>query len=174
VRLIDFLILLLQTHASTLQRLAALLGEEDLLRLLEDVGDHAEPLPEHSNIELEWFESGHFSVEAVRFRPIYGELEGAVHELKLPAFLEFYLWSYPYYRRLIESSIDLKSRIRGPSHPAATFLVEDALAYAKRWVKQLPVAPELAIQVEKTALMPWVRFRSEFLKKVGKRPMMPL
>ncbi|HLE01393.1 MAG TPA: hypothetical protein VJB59_14110, partial [Bdellovibrionota bacterium] len=85
--------------------------------------------------------------------------------------LEFHLWAYPHYRAFVESPIDLNSRIPGPGTDTASVLVEEAVAQAKRCVKQLPIPPELWLQTERAAEIPWLRFRTTVLKRVGRRPM---
>jgi hypothetical protein len=165
VKLIDFLISLLQTHAQTLKRLAALLGEEDFLDLLETAGEN-EPTSEFQfHLNSNWFEAP----TSKTHRQAYGELEGAVRDLNLPAVLEFHLWAYPFYRSFIESSINLRSRIKTQDSAGET-LVLTAVENARFWVRQLPIPPEFSRQVEQAALTPWVRFRSETLRKLGKRP----
>ncbi|OFZ83668.1 MAG: hypothetical protein A2603_16590 [Bdellovibrionales bacterium RIFOXYD1_FULL_55_31] len=167
VRLVDFLICLLEAHAQTLQRLAALYGEDVLFEILEQAGDSPQA---RSQID-----SSLFSQTSVRGVGVsgsaYAELESAVHGFKLPAVLEFHLWAYPHYRAFVESPIDLNSRIPGPGTDTASVLVEEAVAQAKRWVKQLPIPPELGQQTERAAEIPWLRFRTTVLKRVGRRPM---
>lgn len=171
MRLVDFLILLLQAQAQTLQRLAALFGEENLVEILESAGDEppgreeglaAGGFPELAR--MRWLDepapgSGAFP---------YAELEGTVHELGLSAVLEFHLWAYPSYRSFIESPLDLNSRVRAD---AASVLIQETLAQAQAWVKKLPVAPEAGLRAERAAKVAWLKFRAEVLKRVGRRPL---
>jgi hypothetical protein len=98
----------------------------------------------------------------------YQELEGAIHEFQLPAILEFHLWAYPYYRAFIESEMDLSSKLL-PSSSA--YLIEEAMTQAKEWIKKLPIPPAVSVQSEAAAGLPWIRFRTQVLKKLGIRPM---
>lgn len=167
----DFLIALLQTHAQTLQRLAALLGEETLLELLESM----EATPEHNDKQcnkVEWIESTRS--QSISGASPYVELEHAVHELNLPAMLEFHVWAYPHYRAFIESSLDLSARIRSQGSEAGQALVQEAVLQAQQWVRKLPLPPSLAAQAERAAEIPWIRFRSMVLKRIGKRPLGPV
>jgi hypothetical protein len=178
VRLVEFLIAILEAHAETLKRLAALFGEENLIQLLEMAGDEPEERnekPSHSPpIRL---------VHASYFDPpspfsatdsTYAELEGAVREMNLPAFLEFHLWAYPHYRAFIESPIDLNSRIPGPGGEAGGALVDEAVTQAEAWVKSLPMSDLVRDQASRAAHVPWLKFRTQVLKRIGKRPMGPV
>ncbi|MBC7693792.1 MAG: hypothetical protein H7222_18645 [Methylotenera sp.] len=173
MRLVDFLILLLEAHAQTLQRLAALFGEERLLELLEDAtelpdfGESVQFKP--SEIQAKWLEPSVSEINALA----YAELEGAVLDFNLPAILEFHLWAYPHYRAFIESPLDLSSRIRGPGGDAGSVLVGEALAHAEAWIQALHIPPAISQQAERAAQIPWLRFRTSVLKRIGKRPLGP-
>lgn len=167
MRLVEFLILLLTAHAETLRRLAALLGEERFLHILEDAGDLPSPDVE-TQAKPTSFDRPCPMASA---SSAYQELEGAVREMHLPEPLEFHLWAYPHYRAFIESPIDLNSRIPGSSSDAGLALVEEAVAQAAAWVQRLPLPPQIGHQVERAAQVPWLRFRTTVLNRIGKRPM---
>jgi hypothetical protein len=175
MRVVEFLIQLLQAHAMTLQRLAALLGEERLIELLERAGDDegddeqgaTEPGPGRAEvipIRPEWLTAP----TAQREASAYSELESAVGELQLAPMLEFHVWAYPHYRAFIESPLDLNSRIKGE---ACLALVQEAVLQAEAWMKRLPLPPAVALQSERAAQVPWVRFRTEVLRRAGQRPL---
>lgn len=173
MRIVEFLIAILEGHAETLKRLAALLGEENLITLLEMAGDEDEapkPAENATVIPLHDFESPRAGSPSAP----YAELEGAVHEMNLPAVLEFHLWAYPHYRAFIESPLDLNSRIPGPGTEVGSILVEEAVAQAEAWAKKLPVSEAVTQQVLRTAHVPWLRFRTNVLKRIGKRPLGPV
>ncbi|OFZ21957.1 MAG: hypothetical protein A2X94_15995 [Bdellovibrionales bacterium GWB1_55_8] len=171
VRLVDFLILLLETHAQALQRLAALFGEDILIEMIErSEEDESQPKPVPPP-------AGSFVRPKVRgihtASSAYSELESAVRDMKLPSVLEFYLWAYPHYRAFIESPLDLNSRIQsvpGSEPDASTALVDEAIAQAQAWVRKLPITPEFSVQAERAVHAPWVRFRTTVLTRIGKRP----
>ena len=169
LRLGEFLTLILLTHAQTLKRLAAFFGEEEFLQLLEKAGDNEAPRTHPFALQPEWFESHSTPTGAG-----YAELEGAVLELNLPPVLEFHVWAYPFYRKLIESRFELSDVIRTRDPDAVKILVEEASLQARDWVRQLPIHPELSDQAERIALNPWIRFRAEALKKAGKHPVVSL
>jgi hypothetical protein len=162
VRLVQFLILVLETHAQSLQRLAAFFGEEVLFELLEMQEDEPRRLPVNK---------GYFkpAVEKGVSGQAYGELESAVRAMKLHPVLEFHVWAYPFYRSYIESEIDLNSMAE-----TGTAIVDEAIAEAKNWIHQLPLPPAFAAQAERAAEIPWVKFRANALKKIGKRPLGPV
>jgi hypothetical protein len=170
MRLVDFLIHLLRTQSQTLQRLAALFGEEALLEILENAGEILEEKLQSPSIPPRWFQPPSPGEKS----SAYQELEGSVHELNLSAVLEFHLWAYPFYRTLIESSYDLNSKIRNEGNNAGEELVELAVSQAQTWVKLLPLRPEVSRRAERAAAIPWLRFRSEVLKKIGVRPIASL
>lgn len=211
MRLVEFLVHLLEAHAQTLQRLAALFGEERLLEMLETAGEKADearwsgsdappppPPLENPNDDRHPFDSTILALKRPRVSPIenekigtwpvdwfevspsrvsgstYAELEGAVQEMNLPEFLEFYLWAYPHYRAFIESPLDLDSRIRGAGSDAGLALVEEAMAQAEQWIRSLPIPPAISQQAERAAQIPWLRFRANVLKRIGKRPLGPV
>lgn len=169
MRLVDFLILMLEAHARTLQRLGALLGEDVLVELLEQAGENASEDEACPALGARWFSGASSGSPAAA----YAELESTVHEFKLPAMLEFHVWAYPHYRAFIESPLELGSRLatdaRGPD--ATTALVDEAVEQARAWLKKLPIPLDIWRQAETAASVPWVRFRTEALKKAGKRPL---
>ncbi len=172
---VEFMILVLTTQTHVLQRLAAFFGEEQLLEILESVDDF--PAPKEStrtqslfSLQKNWFIPA--PLQVTKTSP-YTELEGSVRELNLPATLEFHLWAYPFYRTLIESSLDLKMTFN-PKKQGGEALVKEALYQAKTWIHALPIHPAHAAQVQTLGMTPWVRFQSEVLKKTGGRPLNPL
>jgi hypothetical protein len=177
MRLVDFLVLLLSAHAETLKRLGAFFGEEALIALLEDAGESfddrklagLEPpkFAQTAVASITWIDSPtpHTNANA------YAELEGTVHELALPEILEFHLWAYPHYRAFIESAIDLNARLDPGSKESGTELIDEAFAAAEAWVKSLSIPPSVAGPAFKAAQIPWIRFRTEALKKMGRRPL---
>lgn len=165
MKLVQFLIHLLTTQAETLQRLAAFFGEEELLQMLEAAGE-SELLDETSPpLISNWF----IPPKGTDSTSVYSQLEYCVRDTQLPAVLQFHLWAYPFYRSFIESALDLKSTIKDTDGNPES-LVNEAVSQAQIWIKCLPIHPELSTQAERIALVPWLRFRSEVLKKIGKRP----
>ncbi len=175
MRLVDFLVHLLQTQADTLKRLAAFFGEEALLQMLETAGDIEHP-PSSFQLHREWFEANPPNPVLVRSdsNASHQKLEGSVTEFKLPAFLEFHLWAYPFYRHLIEGSIDLHAKFKHSSQDSIEALVEEALKESKKWIQNLPIPPSVSQAAERAAWIPWLKFRANVLTQVGKRPIAPV
>ena len=166
-----FLIQILRTHAITLQHLAAYFGEEALFELLEQSAenhDEDRDLNPEFHLDLNWFYLPKPSLSQG-----YAEIEGSVLDLKLPEVLQFHLWAYPFYRKFVESSLDLKSSIQKDSG-AIEILVEEAIHEAQVWIKRLPLPLPLSQHAQRIAHTPWIRFRAEVLKKSGKRPFQSL
>lgn len=168
LRLVDYLIALLQAQAQTLQRLAALFGEEVLLEMLEIAGDDETPKLDRKEESLE-FSTLFDPVPGEPDGSTYRELESSVHELKLSPVLEFHLWAYPTYREFIEASHDLRGRVRVNSGATAV-LVEYAIRRAEDWLQTLPIPPEHSQQARRAMQVPWLRFRTELFKRVGQKP----
>jgi hypothetical protein len=103
----------------------------------------------------------------------YAELAAAVHDCQLPAPLEFHVWAYPHYRAFIESAIDLDSVVTAQGE-AGVALVDEAWARAREWVRGLPMQPDLGKRAEKVAEVPWLRFRTRVLERIGKRRLGPV
>ncbi len=171
MKLVDFLILVLVTHADTLQRLSALLEEENLLELMEQAGENPKYAVQTFELNPVWFSSPILSVVGDSSSP-YTRLKGSIQELRLSPVLEFHLWAYPFYRMFIESALDLDSTIKGGD--AGTALVEAATSQAELWIRTLPIKPEMGLVAERVSHIPWLKFRTEILKRVGKRPMGPV
>ncbi len=173
MRLVDFLILLLSAHAETLKRLAAFFGEDVFTEMLEDSGETIDKaLPprkytEKAGAALIWIDLNSPRTNA----NAYAELEGSVHEFDLPEVLEFHLWAYPHYRAFIESAVDLNARMAPGGGTSGTALIEEACIQAEAWAHALPIPPAVAAAAHKAALVPWIRFRTEALKKMGRRPL---
>lgn len=177
MRLVDFLVLLLNAQAETLKRLGAFFGEEILVAMLEDAG---ESFDDRRLAGLEPAKFASTSVASVTWiaaptphtnANAYAELEGTVRELDLPEVLEFHLWAYPHYRAFIESAVDLDARLPAGGGESGTALIEEAVSSAEAWVKALPIPPAIAAAAYKAAQVPWLRFRTEALKKMGRRPL---
>ena len=160
--LLDFLILILDAHAQSLKRLAALFGEALLIEILEnsdETGNENSPL---MLLDPTWFDEN-----AALGMASYAQLEGAVREFDIPETLEFYLWAYPMYRAFIESPLELGTRL---SNRTVLSLADRAVSEADLWMKNLRIAPEFRKQAESAAQVPWIRFRTDFLKRSGLRP----
>jgi hypothetical protein len=161
VRLVDFLITLLEAQAQTLQRLAALFGEDLLMEMLENAPEYEEKPEVHAK---GFIPSPDTSAN-------YAELEGAVREFSLPAVLQFHLWAYPHYRAFIESELELSDRVDPKNPEAVVGLADEAIRQAEVWLKNLPIAPEFFKQAHSAAQLPWIKFRAQLLKKAGQRPL---
>jgi hypothetical protein len=164
----------LMSQAQTLKRLAALFGEEALLELLEQGDEDDTVSSEGEDLGIDWKECFERPTSASRGRApsegnAYQSLEGVVQEAELPAVLEFHLWAFPPYRALIESPQGLDARVK--QGPAALTLVDALVRAADQWIKKLPIAPALAPRAEQAAQVPWLRFRTEVLKRLGQRPL---
>ena len=168
-RLVDFLTAVLRTHAESLNRLAALFGEDIVLDMLENTPE-LDPSPEQVTA---W--EGLFS----RFAPLptsgplgdpdaaYRRLESEVHSQKMAEFLEFHVWTFPFYRVFAESALDLRAPVLHAE--AAAELTEAAVLAARAWRERLPIAEEFRARADSAMSLPWIRFRTELMDRFGTR-----
>ena len=159
--LVEFLIAILEAHAQTLQRLAALFGEDIVIDLLENAPE-GEPELLLPSIQEDWFEP------ETEGRNHYAQLEGAVKEFNLASVFEFHLWAYPYYRAFIEGPLELSDRL---PEKRVSAIADEAIAHAERWLERLPIADEFRPRARSAAQLPWIRFRAHLLKSTGQRPL---
>ncbi len=169
LRIVDLLTALLTAHAETLVRLSALLGEEELLGLLDEFED---PVPEDGlKVSLEWNE-GSVEVlprgETLPHSP-YALLEGTVRELGLPAFLEFYLWAFPPYRFFVEGSTPLDARFTEAGAASLDRLTRALMEDGLQWVRNLRVPSSVSRELEQSQKSPWLKFRSSVMDRAGAR-----
>lgn len=167
MRLVDYLIFLLKAQAETLRNLHDLFGERVFLAILENAGEREKVQSQDEEKKPIWLPcactpSG---------QSPYEELQDAVRDFKLPEVLEFYLWAYPHYRMFIESSLDLNSCLEGSNLELATALVDDAIKHGHAWIDQLPLPPEFKTKAMGEAKGPWLKFRTDVLKIIGRRPL---
>jgi hypothetical protein len=181
VRLAEFLAQILATHGEVLLRLAALIGEEELLELLEkaeELHPADDTLDEFERWDA-WLKERLVTSPGESAPQAMAEIQSTVSSLDLPEVLEFYVWAYPGYRAYVETSAGLAMRIprQGPTgapSESGLQLTEDAVSRAKAWFRRLPLPPQIVATAERAAEVPWLRFRSEVLKRVGRRPLGPV
>lgn len=177
VRYIDLIMAVLKAHGETLVGLAALLGEEDLVAILEMAGETLPDSPIRGLLsELALGADARGSGAGPVPQPDrrgrgspYVEIETSVRELRLPATLEFYVWTYPHYRALIESAHDLESRFLNTSNGEQINLIEELVRQARQWIRALPLPPTESLKAEKLVESCWLRFRSSLLPRLGAR-----
>lgn len=170
MQLSEFLVHLLEAHAQSLSRLAAFFGEEEFVEMLENA-DEGRLQSLDSRFPLELLLETADPRSGASQGSAYQRLEGAVQGFGLPATLEFHLWAYPFYRILIEGTADLTSQLRDQDEATVAGLVSETVEQAAAWIKSLPVPPSVSPAAESAAQIPWVRFRTTVLKKVGHRPL---
>ncbi len=182
MRLAEFLAEILTAHGQVLLRLAALLGEERLLDLLERA-EELYPLADEDAETFsrweQWLRSMLVTSPGDTSPQAMAEIQSAVNALNLPEVLEFYVWAYPTYRAYVETGIELWRRIPRMSATGAPSenglqLTDNALERAREWFKRLPLPSEIGLAAERAAEIPWLRFRAEVLKRVGRRPLGPV
>ncbi len=167
MRLFEFLTLLLQATGQILQDLATLFGENVLVQLLEDNPKHPGEAKMRFQLDPQWFDPAPETTLNKNDGSAYLVIEEAVKKIGLSSILEFHLWSYPFYRILIESSIDLRSEIKNGNPIIGKLLIQEALEQSEKWIYPICQAAEFTQQVEPILMAAGLRFRSEVLKKMG-------
>ncbi len=175
MRVSDFLIEILSAHAQTLTRLAALLGEESLMEVLEKSGEQptvpAADLSPLLDLLEKSLEPPPPKITLHRSGSTYLKIKSSVDGMNLPEILEFYVWSYLPYRLIIESPVDLDRKFATSSEPQTAFaptLLSQVMICANHWVRNLPLPPDLSKQAEQAARIPWLKFRMDLLRALGK------
>lgn len=172
MRLYEFLAFTLEAHGQTLRVLADFLGEDTLLEILEQAGDLASDPDGVVKPVLGEGEMPFFPEKKEGYRPIlggfspYGFIEGTVREQALPEVLEFHLWSYPGYRKFVESKLALETVFDG-AH--AEEVIRRAREAELEWFRSLPIQTPVSVALEKTLAQPWLRFRTQVLQRCGIR-----
>lgn len=167
MRLVEFLITLLEAQAQTLIRLAAIFGEDALIELMEHVGDQDDETPALDPMPKLRPSAKRTSGEAAA----YAEIDDAISHCGLPPPLRFYLWAFPPYRMFIETPLDLDSQIPLDQDRTGERIVTQAVDAAHSWLARLPIPPTMKAQVDTAVAVPWVRFRSTVLARIGHRPL---
>ena len=169
MRVVEYVIRMMEAHGQTLLGLSALFGDEIVIEILDRATEKREADPSRYPAPAAHLPLAHAPIALRPTGSAYGELESAVRAMNLSPFLKFYLWAYPHYRSFVESAIDLDAEIRDVE--LAMRLADEAVEYARNWVRSLPLEPDFSTKIEKAAEMPWVRFRADVLAQYGRRPL---
>lgn len=167
-RWVDFLVLVLGAHGAVLQKLSESMGEDVLVEIFENIETFSEP--ESKSLQSGFWEngSGQTPQALLRGENPYEWIEINVRKFSLPPRLEFYLWSYPYYRTLIESSCPLYFPLA--SHPdVSKDLINEALAAYELWIKDLCLPEKVEILVSRLGAPVWKEFETLILRPLTLR-----
>jgi len=168
---VDFIGEFLSAHAHALQRLAALMSEGVLIKLLEE--EHTMP-PSNAVLEhcLTIWENPAQDIVTGDGESPYLSLNEWIATYKLPAFLEFHVWSYPPYRTIIEGALTLDAHSKKDISPRAYEKLFDlSRAEAQAWVKAQKLDEPLLSAAIQTVDFAWLRFRTQMLKRLGINPL---
>lgn len=173
LKFIDLILAVLKSHGESLRELSHVLGEEETAAILELAGDAMPESPMRDLIRELPLKPAPSTAPADRLLKStpYLQIETAVREMRLPATLEFYVWTYPHYRALIESSVDLDAKFSSVPDRAQVNLIEEFVRQARAWVRILPMPPTEALKAEKAVESCWIRFRANVLPRLGAKAM---
>ncbi|MCC7440407.1 MAG: hypothetical protein IT285_02170 [Bdellovibrionales bacterium] len=169
MRLVDFLVLVLQAHGRLLVDLKEIFGADLLLRILAN----------YKPTELALQGSKLWELFPLKPRSSHSPfpfetLEKPVKEMRLNEDLEFFVWAYPYYRTFVESNVDLNETLPFQDQQVVLALAEEATSMARAWAEAVPLPPEaeseLRSRAQEASRQHWVRFRSELFKRNGQSP----
>lgn len=172
MRLYEFLAFILEAHGQTLRALSEFMCEDTCLEILEQAGDLNSDSDGVVRPALAAGETPFFPEKKEGYRPIlggfspYGFIEGTVRELGLPEVLEFHLWSYPGYRKFVESKLPLETVFDG-AH--AEEVIREAREAELAWFRSLPIQIPVSVELEKMLAQPWLRFRTQVMQRCGIR-----
>lgn len=162
----DFLGEFLSAHADALGRLAEFMSEDILVELLEDERPHTPNPALKKIIDQIWDPTviGEFGNSP------YQKLELWVKAHKLPSMLEFHVWAYPAYRMLIEASLTPES---GTKIDMNSKLFDELIAQCRSegiaWITSQKLEGTLKTEAEKCVDQAWIKFRAQFLKRLGRK-----
>jgi hypothetical protein len=162
----NYLEMLLKAQGESLARLAAFFGEEKLLEMLEDRDEERDGEIFSKTILNKIHKSAEHFEATAQEASLYGALQGAVSEAHLSEPLEFHLWAFAPYRRLVEGSVPLSM----PIQDALPDLVEESLRYSTHWLNSLAISSIVFPQAKAGFEPVWVRFRAQMLKSSGLSP----
>ncbi len=90
------------------------------------------------------------------------ELDALPKKLPINRELEPFLWDYQPYRLIVESQVDLES-------PLGSDWIDEITSLGKAWIQSLGEAVDLPADTLRSIEAPWIRFRSDCLRKIGLR-----
>jgi len=174
--LFEYLIHLLRTHAEVLSTFPGLYGMKPTLALLEKSAENAseidEPVPEvlRSSRENVWVLNS-----VLTDADAYGDIQSAVERFTIAPELEFYLWTYPLYRAIVESDTPLCLELKRESQKQTVLaLIEEAKQEALNWYESLPLPPDYRVPFAQIFESPYAKLRSTLLKTIGEAPLKSL
>lgn len=164
------------THAEVLRVLSRSLGEGALLNAIDknrdDKSRDQTDFAIDPKINIEELEIDTFSAEGQNHNSDltpFEELELAINKMDLSQDLENYLWTYPFYRYFIESTVELTANI-SPINGQLHQLADEAMRQAELWVQSLPLPSEDRMEATQRSRSIWLKFRSRVLKSTGIKP----
>lgn len=164
--LADFLGEFLGAHAEALGRLADLMSEDIVIQLMEDERPHT-PSPELKQIvDQIWDPKNTIQVT----ESPYMTIEQWVRQHRIPKQVEFYVWAYPAYRMIIESSLTPESNsVLKPDDKRYDALFAACRNEGLAWIRSQKLDEPLHTAAEKSVDLAWVKFRANMLKRLGRK-----
>ncbi len=157
MNLLHFTTLTLQTQSKILRLLSETFGSASFLKVLEQTEFFLEQTPVLGLHPSDFESTAPHPYDLPPFQMIHDTLKS----LQISYDLEFYLLSYPFYRALIESSIDLNSKI---PKETALHLTQAALKSAEIWNERLCISENSRLKLAPILKAFWLKFRTDVLK----------
>jgi hypothetical protein len=172
MKLYEFLSLTLESQGEVLGEIYEGLGP-DSVSLFENFGMEPHPtlLPKTLPALIRLTQS---SSESPFDPNVFDRLEHSVQNSRLSERLQDVLWTYPYYRAWIESSVPLTQSLGADSGISTEALIEDCVNSGETWALMLPVPEHYRAATDAIARHAWVRFRARALKRLGFDRLRPL
>ncbi len=170
-QLSTYLKLLLECQGESLVLLAGILGEERTLRVLEDRDDENDP----TELGPELFAL--IEKAAADYEPpILGEdtnplddLERAADKIYRFPHFQFYIWSYPGYRKWVESEFGLDEGLK-PTDDMIERLADDGLTEFHAWYRSLKIPAAIEDSCLQVISRPWKKLKHDLFRSTGLSP----
>lgn len=165
MKLIDFLILMLEAQAEVIRTLLRKMNEKETVELLEKYhSDLQEPQPPAFIEALN--EANPLSEEEELPFP---DLDQAIRKFNFSFALEDQLISFPLYRAYLENCANLNGNIQLTTTQNGESLIEEALFHGHSYYLHLPIPRSYEREFKRDCEMAWLRFRTQTLKRMGKK-----
>ncbi len=101
----------------------------------------------------------------------FTELDNTVSGLNAPEKLEPYIWSYPGYRKYVETDLDLQIDLKKLRKNNDTQIIENLINGTIKdshiWLQTLTFTPPIPDNIFKQVDSLWLKFRTQVLKQMG-------
>jgi hypothetical protein len=167
MKLYEFLLLVLKNQADFYHDLEATYGPDITVSILERASEKAEAAPDTYDTQMG---NGFWTLDPnskLDQTDAYTELQDTIEKMKMPKAIEFYLWSYPYYRTFIESGLPLQGQFKMSKESDVHSLYEEAISKSRFFFESVGFQGEYLKRAEVTLDSSLKKFKVSLLKTAG-------